>query len=375
MPSLGELLAAGQVKQAAELANQRLSQNPGDGEALVALAKVSLVEGNGARAESLLQQAASHGAQRDVALVRGALALQREEWAAARTLYLPLAAQGDARPEVWYGLGVALLRLGQVEAAREALERAVAIDPQAPSYRFELGRAWALVNRVRPAVRQFVSCLRLNARDARAWRFLAELLAQRGKVRAAERLLKRGQEHVPGAAVLREPLPTRAPALDPNAALIEQVVELLGRSRNREALALVREAEGKGVRSVTLKLLEAKACESLLQPDVDGAIRAYEEAMAMAPTAWEACNDLGLFLLRQGQRHAARAIEVLQEARRRAPTRPEPVFNLAVACSKGGRPAESAELARQLVASLPPEHPFHGHARALLQKLGAACAG
>jgi Flp pilus assembly protein TadD len=123
---------------------------------------------------------------------------------------------------------------------------------------------------------------------------------------------------------------------------------------------------------LTLKLLEAKACESQLRPDEDGAIRAYEEAMGMEPTAWEACNDLGLLLLRRGQRHAALAIDVLQEARRRAPTRPEPVFNLAVACSKGGRSTESAELARQLVSTLPPEHPFHGHARALLQKLGEA---
>jgi tetratricopeptide (TPR) repeat protein len=368
MPSLGEMLAVGQVKQAVELANQRLGQNPGDGEALVTLAKVSLAEGNGARAESLLQRAASHGARQDVALVRAALALQREDWVEAQNLYLPLAAEAEPRPEAWYGLGVALNRLGNAEAAREALERAVALDPQAPSFRFELGRAWALLDRVRPAVRQFVSCLRLNAWDARAWRFLAELLAQRGKVRSAERILKRGLAHVPEAAVLREPLPT--PALDPDAALIQQAVELMGRSRNREALTLVREAEGKGVRSWTLKLLEAKACESLLQPDVDGALRAYEEAMALVPTAWEACNDLGLFLLRQGQRHAARAIEVLREARRRAPTRPEPVFNLAVACSKGGRPAESAELARQLVATLPPEHPFHGHARALLQTLG-----
>ncbi|MFY0573598.1 tetratricopeptide repeat protein [Cystobacter fuscus] len=372
MPSLGEMLAMGQVKQAAVLANQRLSRDPNDGEALVTLAKVSLVEGDGARAESLLQQAAAQGARRDVALVRGALALQREDWEAARTLYLPLAAQGDDRPEVWYGLGVVLLRLGNAEAAREALERAVTIDPQAASYRFELGRAWAMGERVRPAVRQFVCCLRLDARDARAWRFLAELLARRGKVRAAERLLKRGLELVPEAAVLREPLPTPAPAADPNAALIERVVELLGRGRNREALALVREAEGKGVRSLTLKLLEAKACESLIRPDEEGAIHAYEEAMGMDPKAWEACNDLGLFLLRRGQRYAAHAIEVLREARRRAPTRPEPVFNLAVACSKGGRTTESAELARRLVSTLPPEHPFHGHARALLQKLGEA---
>lgn len=171
--------------------------------------------------------------------------------------------------------------------------------------------------------------------------------------------------------MLREPLPVTAASGAVSGAQqtrVRQVLELMGRSRNREALKLVREAPGPP--SLTLKLLEAKACEALIQPDVEGCVRAYEEAMALVPEAWEPCNDLGLFLLTQGHRHSARAVEMLQEARRRAPSRPEPTFNLAVALSKQARIEESAALARQLVGSLPAEHPFHAHAQALLRKLG-----
>ncbi|MET0402304.1 MAG: tetratricopeptide repeat protein, partial [Cystobacter sp.] len=300
MPSLGELLALGQVNQAAELANQRLGKDPRDGDALLTLAKLALLEGNSARAETLLQQAASHGARQEVALVRAALALQREDWEAARKLYQPLTTEPAPRPEAWYGLGVVLLRLGEVDSARAALERAVELSPEVASFRFELGRAWVMSGQLRLAVRQFVSCLRLNTGDARAWRFLAELLAERGKPRSAERLLELGLAYAPESEVLREPLPTRdSPGLN---VLLQRVVDLMERGRNRDALVLVREVEDQGVRSLTLTLLKAKAFESLLQPDVEGAVRAYEEAMAMEPTAWEAGNDLGLFLLKQGQR-------------------------------------------------------------------------
>jgi tetratricopeptide (TPR) repeat protein len=308
-----------------------------------------------------------------VTLLRAALALQREDWKAAQDLYVPLLRQPSPPAEAWYGLGVARVRLGDAETGSEALARAVELEPRSASFRFELGRAWALQRRSRLALRQFVLCLRLNPEDARAWRSVVELLAQRGRTRMAERILQRGRARVPGAVVLREPLPgasTGSAVPDAQQALVRQVLELMGRSRNREALKLVREA--KGPPTLMLKLLEAKACESLIQPDVEGTMRAYEEAMALAPEAWEPCNDLGLFLLKQGHRHAARAVELLQEARRRAPSRPEPGFNLAVAFSKQARTGESLALARELVKSLPAEHPFHQHAQALIRKLGGA---
>ncbi|OJH39562.1 tetratricopeptide repeat protein [Cystobacter ferrugineus] len=364
--SLGELLAAGQVKQAEDLAKQRLGKNINDAEALLTLAKVALLADDQVRAESMLQLASAQGAREEVALVRAALALQRQQWEQARIIYQFLASQSPTRTEALYGLGCALNRSNKSEAAREPLERAVALDPLAHAYHFELGRTWMALGRARPAARQFVSCLRLDKRDARAWRFLVELLLQRGKHRSADRLLKLGLEQVPDAEVLLE-LMNPPTDVEPNAALVGHLLELLERGRPREALKLVREAQDNGARSLALKLLEARACEGLRL--VDEAIRAYEEASAKYPTDWEPCNDLSLFLLRQGPRYAERAITTLEEARRRAPDRPEPIFNLALAFSRNKRTAEGNALARQLVDDLPPEHPFHGHARQLLESV------
>lgn len=214
--SLVELLAVGEVTRAVEQARERLARSPGDTEALLALARVAVEAGQGPRASSLLQQAVTQGAApRDVTLVRAALAFQRGDWVAARNLYLPLAAEEPPPTEALYGLGVALLRTGEVDAGREALELAVRQDPELPSLRFELGRAYAMSDGLRPAVRQFVACLRLNVAEARAWRFLAELLAERGRTRMAESLLSRGLEYAPDSGLLREPLPGSTPARRP----------------------------------------------------------------------------------------------------------------------------------------------------------------
>ncbi|ATB37494.1 hypothetical protein CYFUS_002916 [Cystobacter fuscus] len=195
------------MKQAEELAKQRLGKDINDAQALLTLAKVALLAGDQVRAESMLQLASARGAREEVALVRAALALQRQEWERARVIYQFLATQSPTRSEALYGLGCTLNRLNESEAAREPLERAVALDPLVLAYHFELGRTWMALGRARPAARQFVSCLRLDKRDARAWRFLVELLSRRGKTRSADRLLELGLELVPDAEVLLELMP------------------------------------------------------------------------------------------------------------------------------------------------------------------------
>ncbi|WNG14797.1 tetratricopeptide repeat protein [Cystobacter fuscus] len=157
--------------------------------------------------------------------------------------------------------------------------------------------------------------------------------------------------------------------MTPHDKLVQQVSEFLERKRNREALKLVREAWAQGTRSVHLKLLEAEACKALLPPDTTGALRAYEEAIALEPDNWRAYNDMGLYLMSEGKRYLQRAVEVLEEARRRAPTQPEPSLNLVLAYARTGRDNESVELAQQILRDLPADHPLHPQATALVEAL------
>lgn len=385
MESLAELLAMGRVKDASELAKKRLAQNGGDPEALLAMAKVALAEGRVGEAEGLISRAASKAPVQDVTLLRGGVALVKGDAAGARTLYESLTRQPQASAEAWYGLGLARASLGDLPASYEALDKAVELNPSQPSFRFELGRALAIRQQHRLAVYHLVTGLRLAPQDDRGYRVVADLLVQRRHPVQARRVLELGLRHAPQSALLREGLaqlppaaakstgapPASSEALKKEETLIQQANELMQRSRNRDALKLLREASEKGLRTVALKLLEADACEGLLPPDVAGATRAYEEAIALEPEQWVIYSNMGLFILRQGgMRDLTRAIQVLEEARRRGPNRPEPLLNLALAYLKGGRTADAVALATQLVQGLPPQHPLVSQAQQIVESHG-----
>ncbi|WP_187345103.1 tetratricopeptide repeat protein [Cystobacter ferrugineus] len=387
---------------------QRLNKDPKDGEALLALAKVALLEGNDSRVTTLLQQATPHADKQELALVQGALMLKRQDWKKAREIYQPFATQEPIRYSGLFGLGVSLLELGQAKEARVVLERVVAHAPPDPSFHLELGRAYMLLSQPRSAVRQFVLSLRLDPKQDRAWFFLANMMGSRGKQRRADSMVILGLSQTPesplllglvkqdaasaaaappsapanGWASIRSFAPAQAPRpVDVNSeeypiALGKQLTALIERGQAREALKRVREAQARGVRTLGLKLIEGWACEVQLPPDVKGAIRVYEEACEAFPSHWMPRNALGVLLMRQGLRHGPDstytkdAIQALEEAVRCAPQEAEPRFNLAQVYFQAGRSAEAATEARRLVDEVKTSDPvIHGHASKLLEVL------
>ncbi|WP_225408473.1 tetratricopeptide repeat protein [Stigmatella hybrida] len=372
--ALRQLLEEGRIREAREAATHQLSQDPEDEEALLALAKVALVDARPEQAEQLLSRVKSEGAQREVTLLRGAVAIQHQDFVRAREHYEVLLRQPTPPAEAWHGLGVAQLALGAVAEAREAHEQAVALRPQQSGFRFELGMALVMEERPRAAAREFVRSLRLDARDARGYWALAQLLGQRGKVRSARRILEAGLTQAPQSQLLRETLAAnQEPSEDreeaPDVALFHEASRLVDRKRGREALTLLREGWEQGTRSLPLKLLEAEACKVLQPPDMPGVIHAYEEAIAFAPEHWEPYTRLGVCLLKEGHRHEPRAIELLETARRLEPGMPETSLNLVLAYVKAQRIAEARALAQQVVEGLTPGHSLYEKATRLLEVL------
>ncbi|MET0406299.1 MAG: tetratricopeptide repeat protein [Cystobacter sp.] len=370
---LNDALAAGHIDDVEQGARRRLGQNPGDPEALLAMAKVGLVRGRLEEAEALLARAASKAPPREVALVRASLAARKGDWDAARAGYEALTREPQPPAEAWYGLGLALAAKGDLPGSCEALHKAVELHPTQPAFRFELGRALTLSRQPRAAVHHLVRGLRLDATDARGYRVVADILQDLGHPRLARGVVALGLGHCPDAPLLREALGEAppAPAIDPREEpLIQQVGALRERGRHAEALKLLREASEKGPRTLGLKLLEAETNESLLPPNIAGAQQAYEEAIALEPGAWVAYSNLGLFLLRRGgQREVPRAIAVLEAARLHGPTRPEPALNLALAYARGGREADALAMAELLVKGLPETHPLCAQARQFAESL------
>ena len=310
-------------------------------------------------------------------MLRAAAAIQREDWGAARALYQPLVRDPQAPAEAWHGLGVVLLAQGDAAAARDAHERAVALVPQHPGFRFEFGRALFLLKRQRDAAHQFAESIRLEPKNPLAHWALAYLLHERGKKRSARRIVEAGLRHTPDAKILKDvvagpqastasPPPTAA---DPNAALIQQIMTLLGQSRHREARKLLTEAAAQGKRSATLKLLEAEVYKRMLPPDTANAIKAYEEALAMDPGNGAIYNDFGNYLQEEGLRYAPRAVELLEKARQLEPTRPEPALNLVSAYAKARRIPDARTLIEQILSGLAPEHPLRAQALTMQENL------
>ncbi|KFE71748.1 tetratricopeptide repeat protein [Hyalangium minutum] len=374
---LRQWLEEGRIQEVREAATHRLAQHPEDEEALIALARVALLDGRTEQAEQLVSRVKSEAAQGEVGLLRAAAAIQSKDFAAAREHYQGLVRQPSPPAEAWHGLGVALLALGDIPAAREAHEKAVALKPQQAGFHFELGLALSLENRPRAAVRQWVQCLRLDPRETRGYWGLAQVLRQHRKPRWAQRLLEAGQKQVPQSEFLRqawaagqEPAPKGTEA--PEEALFHEIARLLRLKRGREALQRVREGWAQGTRSLPLKLLEAEACELLHPPDMPGVIHAYEEAIAFAPQHWEPYTRLGVCLLKQGHRHEPRAIELLETARRLEPAKPETGLNLVLAYIKAQRLDEAFALAKQVVEGLTSAHPLHPQATRLMEDVDRA---
>lgn len=90
----------------------------------------------------------------------------------------------------------------------------------------------------------------------------------------------------------------------------------------------------------------------LKEPD---AVKVAEQAVAKSPGNAYAIDTLGWILFQQGQ--ADRAIQLLRDARLRAPGSPEIRYHLAAALIKGGRKTEARE---ELAEALKARKPFEG---------------
>jgi len=197
-----ELLELGRVDEALAVAAQRLAADPGDVPALATMARVALMSGQASQLQSLMSRLRMKGATEELLLLEAVMALGRKDWTRAYDLYERLLEGPSPSAEVWYGMGVVLLALEDLESAQQALERSLELKPGQPSVYFELGRLRVMRGEARLAVREFVRVLRQAPQDVRAWMAVAEVMARRRKPRQALRVVERGLRELPGNHVL-----------------------------------------------------------------------------------------------------------------------------------------------------------------------------
>ncbi len=289
----------------------------------------------------------------------------------------------------------ALLRLGEMqladelaEAARESFDRALTLDAYSAAAHFGLGRVAAAQDDAEAAAEHFETALDLQPRADVVHGHLGRAYRQLGKLdKARSHLRRRGFE----APVFPDPLQESMAALATDHL---QATRALRRGDFEEAIALYRRAldadpgEVQVILGLTSALQSADDAAGALEEfrvagrrglrdpqfflgygtlaaelaSSDEAIRAFREAVALAPDLRDAHFHLGVELKRLGQLESA--VRHLQLAVDLDPQGTDGRLELASALGMVGRGDESFARFEELIA----EDPMNPHARLKLAR-------
>lgn len=170
-----------------------LTPHAADPVAAALLARAHLVAGDFAGARRVLDGAQKHGAHVEVLLARAEYARLQGDEPGARAAYLKVIESDPGNAEGWYGIGRIETDREYVKAAREALERALKIQPDGPGYAGELGSLETFANEFGAADKAFRATLERQPDDYVAQTGLGVLQLKRGETEAAlESFLKAG---------------------------------------------------------------------------------------------------------------------------------------------------------------------------------------
>ncbi|RKG57923.1 hypothetical protein D7V80_38740 [Corallococcus sp. CA054B] len=395
MNSLETLLAQGQVAQAKAEAEKLLAKTPNHRDALVVMAKLALVENKLPQAEGLLAKAEAQGATAETGLVRANIAAQKGQLDAALKAYQGVLAVEPNRAEAHFGKGMMLIKQDKAPQALEALSQAAKLAPQNPVFRYRLGQVQLEAGQTDAGLATLRDVLTLAPRFVPAYLSLSHALSAQDKLVDARKVLEQGLKAVPyqprllaSVTVLSMALRDLRTSYEAASALAAQRPKdadaqanlaqlMLARGQVEQARYVCQSMASQGIASESLKMAEATCYESQEPPAYDKAIAAYEQGMGLAPDGWRAANNLGQLLLRvpaePANTHLPRAVTVLEEAVRRAPDRPEPLLNLALAQARLGQEQKAKELVQKVLAMpLAEDTDLHEEATRLARTLSKA---
>lgn len=116
-------------------------------------------------------------------------ALAHEEFSAARDLLGAMVEEHPAWADAWALLSSAHLALSEVDAATAAVERAVALAPEAFLPRMKTGELWLRLGDIETAEREFLAAVRATEPDT------ADAVAARAGLAIARRATRTGIAH------------------------------------------------------------------------------------------------------------------------------------------------------------------------------------
>jgi tetratricopeptide (TPR) repeat protein len=238
----------------------------------------------------------------------------------------------------FHALGLAYLGLNKSEAAVDAFQRGVALDPHDPALRFNLGMQLANAGKITAAISQLEAAERINPSDPATHSELALLFE------------KSGNEE-----------PARSERAKVNALKSTGEKEAaVAKSYNEASQDLSTGNAGAAARSYR-KALQLKPRDARLHynlslaldrlGDVSAERKELERTVELDPKLAAAQDQLGLLALRSGQQ--ANAERLFKKTLAIDPTFAEAQSNLGVLYSQQGKNADAARLFQQAIESDP----------------------
>jgi protein O-GlcNAc transferase len=277
----------------------------------------------------------------------GALLAQSGRTDQALTHFQQADALEPGQPETQYLLGAALLSLEHAEEALEPLRRAVAAMPNRFEAHLQYGQALSATHRDQEALVELHRAAELRGADTAvdATYALALAMDASGDAAASLPLFAAATGSTAGRSL-------------GNAALINYALALVQTGDASGAVRLYEQALALGPDSATLR--EDYGVAYLQQADLDHAIAQFRVGVAMAPQSAQLHYDLGLAYKLRDDLNGA--ITELARAAALDATLPDPAYTLGVIYMQQGRFAEAAAQLRVVTAL----QPANGEAWAML---------
>jgi tetratricopeptide (TPR) repeat protein len=220
--------------------------------------------------------------------------LKRRRFREAETEYREALAIYPEFADARGNLGMALLQQGRAREALAPLEEAARRQPRNPEVRVNLGSARRALGDPGGARAEFEAAIALSPNAATAWNDLGSLLLGQGETEEAIRCLERAAQAEPDYALYRVNL---ADAY--NTAGRRDEARAQFEAADRIDPAAPESIRGRGERAME-------------RGDFEAAERAFRAAAAGSPPSSRAANFLGYLLARRGERQ--RAIEAYERA-------------------------------------------------------------
>jgi tetratricopeptide (TPR) repeat protein len=374
------LLTGLQFSAAGQCLRRALVADPGSVPALVGLGRIALVGRQLDEALEWLDRAlALDPVCAETLALKGLYWMQRRQFEEAIQVLEQARVLDPDLTMIYFNLGKSYCELRQFEQAEANLRKAIELRPDHFDAYGQLSQVQIERGRLNDAANSILRAVQINQRYLHGYLILGDLCERVGKQENAIRVLRAAIQRNPDGFPVRDRLCSLYASTGDFASAFQEALEIAKRRNlytdhlrlGSYAIALHNFATAQQAFETSIQLNPASweghynLAEIYMSARMMGEAREqYQAALDKKRAAYEPFNGMGLFVLIVDQ-DCDRAIGLLQQAAELAPSRPEPLLNLALAYAKKGDFPASRRYATSVLPLVNPGDPLYEQAERL----------